>query len=590
MRARAKQSRKMSFVVPGGYRICRLTAGGWLMQPLDPGLGTYWLPQPLTLRRLDAWNHILEERRAPIAAFECSPSQTSLGVSIPEGWALDCTLWHLPPSSSIELQTLCPLETQGIFLWGSHTLYRRPADVYKHVIHGHVYENRATWPKHWKISSENDAHALYTALSGLELATGKHFYQLLKRQLVMCVIERQGKDGGWRHGEWTDRMEAHLRLHCSGMHMLLDALSERDDVAIRTALEHAAAFLSRQVDRLDVGSWLLHDELEHSVEAMREGPFRWQPSRALGKSPANMLVLNSHLDGAIALHRYGEATGSREHEPLVSEARRATRAVMSLRTADWLYRAMFWAIRLTFLPTAIGAALPLHRRAMKRVAWRWLVPMLPWIKARFPRLVMPGGYIDRELSLRVLAHDYLPINLMDILRYGRRFQAESNEKAVRDGFALIHEARMFERWPEMGKAYALGFWAEALYQACLLYRDSTFVSWLANAIVQLEKRALGVPPSLLGANGEAVRMDHQVPTPLVDDDRIRVVNLCTEAAYDFLLVNCADTPIEVAVIRHAPQGLVWTAGETEKPTPSPSEIPAWGWLRGRGARAAPAAA
>jgi len=209
------------------------------------------------------------------------------------------------------------------------------------------------------------------------------------------------------------------------MHMLMDALSECDDPALRQALERAAAFLSQQVDELDIGVWFLHDELEHRVETMRDAPFRWLPSRALGKSEANMLVLNTHLDATVALDRYAQVTGDARYRPLVAKSVRATRAALAMRPAEWLYRPIYKAIRRTFLPTSNGQQLSWHQRALKRVAWKYLLPLLPHIKTRYPRLVMPGGYIERELSLKIFASDYLPINLMDLLRYRSRFIDDS---------------------------------------------------------------------------------------------------------------------------------------------------------------------
>lgn len=584
-RIRPEHAGEVTLILAGSYGVANVPAGGWLLQPLQPGLAGYWIPQPPVLRRLDASGHILEERSAPVSAFACSPTQADLRIAVPQGWLLDCVLWRFPSPSGAamrDLESLHPQETQARFLWGSHTLYRRPADVYLHLVHGHVYENRATWPKHWRICSENDAHAIYTVLSGLQQATGRELYGVLKQQLVLSILDRQAEDGAWRHGEWSDRMESHLRLHCSAMHLLTDALTEKRDAAVESSLRRAADFLSRQVDRLEAGKWLLHDELERSVNDLSEGPFRWLPSRALGKSPSNMLVLNSHLDATIALHRYGQVTGNAEHEALVEDARRATRAVLSLRPASWLYALIFRAIRLTFLPTAQAARLPVHLRALKRFARNALIPFLPRLKAGFPRLVMPGGYIERELSLRLLAHDYLPINLMDLLRYGRRFPEERHEDAVRKGFELIHDCRMFERWPEIGKAYAIGFWAEALYHACLAYPEAEYRLRLAQAVRELEARGLGLPPSLLGANREAVALNDQAPAPLPEDARLRVVNLCARDAFEVLFVNCADVAVGTRLTRHVPPDVVWTLGAEGAPLASfPAEVPAGGWLWGR---------
>lgn len=595
VRFTAGRASEVSFGLSGSHRVTTCASGGWLLLPTQDDLDSYWLPQAPKLRRLDSLGHVLEERDVQFSGVTISTDELALQVNIPGDWAIDWTIWRFPRTARNvvgELRDLLPLETQGHFLWGSHTLYQRAADVYLHLIYGHIYETRFSWPKYWKICSENDAHALYTVLGGLESATGKQLYRLLKDQLLLSVLDRQGADGGWRHGEWSDRMESHYRLHCSAMHMLMDALAEKEDPPVRTALERAAAYLAQQTDKLDAGVWLLHDELEHSVEALREGPFRWLPSRALGKSEANMLVLNSHLDATVALDRYREVTGDAQHQLLVEQTVSATRAVLSLRPAEWLYRLLFRAIRLTFLPSAQAARLPLHRRALKRLAWKYLIPLLPHIKARWPRIVMPGGYIDRELSLRIFAHGYLPINLMDLLRYWRRFPNETVDDVIIAAIALVRDCRMFERWPEIkGKEYAVGFWAEALYQICLIRPEAEYRALLAQAVIALESRGFGLPPSLLGANSEAVPPSDQVPAPVPEDARIRVVNLSRKSAIEVLLVNCSSETANPQIVRNAPAGLEWTLGiDTASAEHLPQEIPAGGWLWGRSLKRSGAAA
>ena len=582
------RDRNIGFVLKGAYRVTTCASGGWMLLPTRDGddLDSYWLPQAPRLRRLDKLGHVLEERDVQFSGITLSPFELALQVRILADQAMDWTIWRLPRTARNvvgELRDLLPIETQAHFLWGSHTRYQRPADVYLHLIHGNVYETRFSWPKRWKICSENDAHALHTVLGGLESAAGKELYRLLKAQLLLSVLDRQSEDGGWRHGEWTDRMESHYRLHCSAMHMLMDVLAENEDPAVRAALERAAAFLARQTDKLDVGVWFLHDALEHSSETLREGPFRWLPSRALGKAEANMLVLNSHLDATVALDRYREVTGDTRHQTLVAQAVLATRAALSLRPAEWLYKLLFRAIRLTFLPTAQAARLPLHRRALKRLAWKYLIPLLPYIKARYPRMVMPGGYIDRELSLRVFAHEYLPVNLMDLLRYRRRFPSEPLDDTIFAAMTLVRDCRMFERWPEVkSKEYAVGFWAEALYQICLIRPEAKYRALLAEAVMALEKHSLGLPPSLLGANGEAVPPQEQAPTPVLDDGRIRVVNLSQGGMIEVLLVNCASEAVRPQFLRNAPAGLAWTNGtSTDKVDGPPRDIPACGWFWGR---------
>lgn len=576
-------------MLQGGYRVAGCASGGWLFLPSTNGADSYWLPRAPILRELDGQGHVLEERELVLRDFSISATELAVKLTIPAAWTMDCVMWRFSGAMRDvveELQQPHTLETQAYFVWGSHTIYQRPADVYLHLTHGHVYENRPSWPKRWKICSENDAHALYTILSGLMAATGKRLYGLLTRQLLLSVLDRQGEDGGWRHGEWSDGMESHYRLHCSAMHLLMDALDAEGDRTLRSALEHAAAFLARQTDKLDKGTWFLHDELEHSLARLREGPFRWVPSHALGKSESNMLVLNTHLDATVALDRYGKIMGDSSYGSLVTEAVSATRSVLEMRPAEWLYRPLFRAIRLTFLPTKQAAGLPIYLRALKRVTWKYLLPMLSRIKARLPRLVMPGGYIERELSLQSghqLSYDYLAVNLMDLLRYRRHFSEESVDESVRAAFDLITNCRMLERWLETsGKEYGAGFWAEALYQICLLRPDERFRSSLAEVVLAMERGGLGLPPSLLGANGEAIAKLNQLPTPIPKDGRIRVVNLSRTGVVELLIVNCAAEAIPSSFERNVPENLLWSVGDSEQLSDEPPrDIPPGSWLWGR---------
>lgn len=533
--------------INGGYRLDSCPAGGWLLIAESPERPTYWIPQAPILRSFDEQGHILSEKPAAIVGIQLMVDSITIEVGIGNRLALDLVVWHLLPGNArwiSELTDLSAIEEQPYFLWGSHTLYRRPADVYLHLIQGEVYENRLSWPHRWKIHSENDAHALYVTLCGLGRATGKQLYRLLKTQLLYSVIARQGEDGGWRHGEWTRHMESHCRLHCSAMHMLMDALAESNDQSARAALERAAAFIARQTDTLAIGTWFLHDELEHSTALLDQGPFRWVSSRALGKSETNMLVLNTHLDAIIALDRYRELTRDNRYASAVNSACDAAAAVMALRPVEWLYRLLFKAIGLTHLPTAQAKRLPLPIRAIKRLTWKCLIRWLPAIKARFPRLVMPGGYIDRALVVKNWSHAYQSINLMDLMRYSRRFPQPNLAGVIEEGFDFTQTSGIRSRWRELPeKCYALGFWAEALYHRCMLIQAPKYRAWLAEAMLDLTDLGLGMPPSLLGANAEAVSPSNQAPCPYPTDKRLLVANLSQADWLEMVVVNPTDETI-----------------------------------------------
>jgi hypothetical protein len=543
LRVRAPANAERTVEIQGSFSVEQCRGGGWLLRAGRDDGPDYWIPVAPVVRRLDPDLRILSEDTPDVAALTISPGKVTLSVALTEAQALDVVVWLFPLRARADLEDLLRIETQRYFLWGSHTAYARPADLYLHLIHGAVYENKFAWPHKRKICSENDAHALYVVLSGLERATGKRLYALLKRQILLSVMARQSPEGGFRHGEWTDRMETHFQFVSSAMHLFADALAEEDDPALREALGRLAAYASRQHDTLDAGTWFLHDDLELSEEGMNECPFTWTKSRAFGKSETNMLVLPSHLDATIALDRFREATGDERYRGLVESARSATRAVLASRPAEWLYRALFRAIGLTLLPGERAAALPLPVRALKRLAWRHLIPRLHRVKTRFPRLVMPGGYVDRAVPLAGLAFHYLPINIYDLARYRRRFPDPDLGAVIDGAVRMTKTSGVLERWGELNyEKYAIGFWAESLYQLCVDSPEQTLRAWLAEAIMLLEDLRLGVPPSLLGASVEAVSVPHQRPCPSPIDGRVRIANLSSARGVEFLAVNASGEP------------------------------------------------
>lgn len=582
VRFRAAGRETLRIAAAGTFRLRRVEAGGWLLLSAAAGAPSYWVPGAMVHRRYDDQGHILSEQAAAVEEMQVGADEISIAVSSLPGHALEVAVWQCTHEFADELMNVAPAESQAVFLWGSHTAYTRPADVYRHLIHGAVFENRYAWPFKRRICSENDAHALHVTLCGLHQSTGKRLYAMLKQQLTLSVLARQGNDGGWRHGEWTDGMEAHLRLHCSAMHLLMDALAESGDVALRDGLAKAAAFVAGKTDRVMGETWFLHDELEESPAKLRQGPFKWVKSHALGKSESNMLVLNTHLDTLVALDRYQALTGDRQFGATIESARRCARAVLQLRSATWLYKAVFAAIDLSMLPKEAALKLPLWKRALKRAGWKYLIPRLPDLKARLPRLVMPNGYIDRELCVRTWAHHYLPINLMDLARYRARFADEIwVDEIIHRAASYARSSGMYRRWAELDYGrYALGFWAEALYHLCRLYPDrAEYRTWLAEAMLMLNATGQGLPPSLLGANAEALAPAERAPYPAPADGRLRLANIGRAGRAEVIVVNPTAEPIALDWDGAPDAALQWRNAQGTAPDAT-LMVPANAWLWG----------
>lgn len=577
----------LTLTLAGNYRIAACKGGGWLLKPATSAHDTFWLPQAAHLRQPDANGHILAHSPARITDFDVSADSIAVTFDVPEQRVLDLAIWRFPPRRADladGLDSLEQIERQPFFLWSSHTRFQRPADLYHHLIHGNVYENHEVWPRYWRVCSELDAYALYVTFTGLLRSTGKALYELLRHQLVLSVLSRQAPDGGWYHGEWSDDMESHYRLHAAAIHLLSAYLLEYRDTAVLTSLQRAASFSAARIDNLDIGPWYLHDSLESDASTIKKYPFRFQVSRALGKAHHNLLVLNTHLDTNIAMEQARRASGDERHGDQIKASHATSHAVCTLRPAEWLYRPLFKAISLTFLPSGRGAALPLPLRALKRLAWKYLVPQLPRLKALFPRLVMPGGYIERDLAQKSSSVRYQPVNLMDLARTRHVFSDSRFDSLIDESFAFTQSSGLRERWRELkGKEDdSLGFWTEALYHLCIARPEFTFRKWLAESMIDATDAGIGLSPSVLGGNAEAVPPPMQTACPWPVDERLLVANLSrSPQRQEWLIVN-PDRSARAVIWRTPPPQtqIVWrsSSGQHEQDSSALTSVPARGWL------------
>jgi hypothetical protein len=181
---------------------------------------------------------------------------------------------------------------------------------------------------------------------------------------------------------------------------------------------------------------------------------------------------------------------------------------------------------------------------------------------------MPGGYIDRHLSLKSFSFHYLTINLMDLARYRRRLPDIGLDALIAEAARFIQESGVRGRWRELNyERYALGFWTEALWQLCQIYDDWCYRAWLAEAVLDLEDEAMGISPSLLGANQEVMAEPRPCPLPHVPG--VRVLSIPRAAYWEVLWVNILQQPV-VAPSWSAAQWLDATGQDIDPPAQLPT--------------------
>lgn len=589
VRLPAGDERSVALCASGSLSIRACPLGGWMLVPREGGQAGYWIPVLPALRRLDELGHVLAERAVGLDGLCEHDDRWQLNVELPRGWCLDAVVWrfehHQLPLCE-PLTAPSTLERQPLFLWGSKVNCRLPADLYRYLLFGELYTDDFVWPRKWKFHSEIDAHGIYVGLDGLETATGHALYGLLRRQVLCSVLLRQADDGGWYHGEWTDLMESHYRLHNSAMAVLEAGLDEFGDEAIRNALVRAAQFLSTCTDRTDLGPWFLHDSLERSedaMEAMRaQTNTPWIPSRTLGKSPTNKLILNTHLDALIVLDRYRSLTGDVRHAELVEAGCKTATRLLALRPAETLYRWLYRAIALTLLPKAQAAALPAPLRAIKRFTWMYLMPGMHRVKRVFPRLVMPGGMIERHISPLHYDINYHPVNVLDLVRLLGRFPTLDLRRVIDAAVDAISSSRLLDYWSEAtNRRFAVVVWLDALYRLCLLDDALVLRQQLARTMLLSADCGLGLPPSLLGGDTEAVERRARHGCPITDDPRLLVANLGRGSTSELLVVNPTTQPLTMTWARGRPDKMRWTDATGRAPEGhGASVVPPRDWLHG----------
>jgi hypothetical protein len=227
--------------------------------------------------------------------------------------------------------------------------------------------------------------------------------------------------------------------------------------------------------------------------------------------------------------------------------------------------------------------LPLPLRVLKRLTRDYAIPQLYRAKRRFPRMVMPGGLIERHLSRLHFGVNYHSVNVADLSRVWRRFPRE-NLRGILDGAVnAVTQTSLLRYWVEARQRQALGYWVEALYHLCTLTREHAYRRYLAEAMLSAVEAGLGMPPSLLGAHPEAVKAGQRVACPSPSDSRLRVANLTCDGRHEILVVNPSNAVIDLGWETSPDRGLVWVAAD-ERPVSSvdpPLSIPPRGWLLGR---------
>ena len=307
-----------------------------------------------------------------------------------------------------------------------------PKDIWKYLINGSVYDPRSIKGIDKRFKCQQCAFAWWNYLNFLHQDTGKRVYELLREEIAYTVLLDLSAEGEWGHGFWSDDIETHSRFHLDGIHLLICQYEKTSSPIWLEAAERAMAFVfNHLVDRFDDGSpWFLHDTLENKIQKHR---FR---STLFGKSPGNSLCINTHVQALTVLHRLWQGTP----DPTVyrdnfERGMAALRRVLDHQPATFLYR--IFAKALTSYYRHAAPTGDRYKRIRNAAKWQGIDMAYRWLKQFFPRLTLPGGFIDRDLTLSVASDHYHTLNLKDLLTLYRQRPEPWLRDYIKDGFKFI---------------------------------------------------------------------------------------------------------------------------------------------------------
>ncbi|HEX5422877.1 MAG TPA: hypothetical protein VFW94_04960 [Candidatus Acidoferrales bacterium] len=274
---------------------------------------------------------------------------------------------------------------------------------------------------------EMDAYSAYLALKAIENISGAD-YSRERMTLVSAVISRMQECGGfWQHGAWTgSNRESHMRFSAAALRLLCEALNDRIIVTASVVTEALKKHLS-YADKLEQGTWFLHDSLETGESGMTH-PHRPLKNTALGSSTGNCLVLNTHVDTLCTLiYVLKNVAMSDENKSFfqsqLASGLSALKAALDVKKAIlWRYFSGFDVIVRKVLfgsyvqPQPAAHFSVISKRFCRAAIIRLYFPIRHRIRSRLYGFVFPDGYIERDIALDGTGFGYHRVNIYDLSR------------------------------------------------------------------------------------------------------------------------------------------------------------------------------
>ena len=441
-------------------------SGGLLVRTPDEQR-LLWLGAQPAARSYDSHGNIKDEKELSFKA-QCAADSVELGLHIERQSRVQFTVVVFAGNYEGFLEQInvtSAIEDRPVAR-GFWFDYKGIENVWDYLANGAVYHPlKREYNKRWQC--QQCAHGLFYYLDFLAGRSGKKLYKIFCDIIAYSVMLSLPADGRWRHGTWTDIMESQMRFQTDGIHLLLSYYEKTQRAIFLAKARLAADFLLTVVDRLPQGGlWFLHDTLETNLEDCKLKYKRLIPSNAFGKSVSNTLCLNTHIWTLTVLHRLTRLTPEEKYEDCFEKGLSALQRVLTTKPAGMLYSPVYW-LRDVFVRASLKTQNSLVKRAQLRYDNALRYSVLPCLKSKFPRLYMPNGFIERDLSYSCLSLNYHIINIRDLLTLYKQTQKSWLLKIIKKSMSYTVKSKFVEHFALYDRRAAMFWGLLALYSATI---------------------------------------------------------------------------------------------------------------------------
>lgn len=283
-------------------------------------------------------------------------------------------------------------------------------DFWRYLVNGRFYNLRPDFP----FESQLLANVFYFYFQYLKSQTGKNLYASLRDYTAYLTLLSLPADGRWRHGIWQ-RDDSHYCHWIAGANVLMHFYKVSNRNIFLEKSKQVLDFSIQYADRCVEGmQWYLHDSLEMPDNGGTAPYTKTRRSTLMGKSETNTLALNTHIGTLLSLKHLHGLTKDNKYQTAYLEGLCILEQLLQCKPAGMLY-SIVYGVRDILTKLCVDG----DRVRFRKVIWHYDKLMsntiLPRLKHRWPRLFMPNGFIERDLTFSCYNQFYHLLNLEQLL-------------------------------------------------------------------------------------------------------------------------------------------------------------------------------